>query len=62
MDYIEKAVNKKAVFLDEGEPAPFNDEISHSINTELAESIGFHFTPLKEWIFSLIDFYIQSLI
>lgn len=33
MDYIEKAVNKKAVFLDDGEPAPFNDEISHSINT-----------------------------
>ena len=52
----------KALLLSKsGEPAPYNGEAPYTINTELANSIGFSFTPLHQWIWTLIDHYLKEL-
>ena len=57
-DYIEDHTGKKAIITSDGDKAPFNDIQSHSLNVKKAQDIGFHFTPLSDWLFPLIDFYI----
>ena len=42
-----------------GEAAPYNDEPEYSICTDKAKSLGYRFTELKEWIYELLDYYIQ---
>ena len=59
LDYIEKATGSRAVICDDGDPAPYNGEPDYSINTEKAESLGFSFSDLKDWIYDLIDYYID---
>ena len=41
------------------ENAPYNGEPEYSINTEKAESLGFRFSVRGDWIYELIDYYIQ---
>jgi nucleoside-diphosphate-sugar epimerase len=60
-DYIESKVGKKAVLSQDGEKSPYNVEKDYSINTEIANNLGFYFTPLKMWIYDLIDSYIKEL-
>lgn len=60
-EYVRKKTGKGIILTDSGEAAPFNGENKYSINTDKAKSLGFHFPPLKEWIYDLIDFYIQEL-
>ena len=43
---------------DSGEEAPYNGEPEYSINTEVAERLGFRFSTLKDWIYDLLDYYI----
>ena len=52
-------VTEPTVFLDTGDEAPYNGETEYSINTEKAETLGFQFTNLKDWIYDLIDYYIK---
>lgn len=59
LDYIEKATGSRAVICDDGDPAPYNGEPDYSINTEKAKSLGFSFSDLKDWIYDLIDYYID---
>lgn len=59
LDYLEKETGMSAVINDNGDPAPYNGETEYSINTEKAESLGFTFTDLKEWLYPLLDFYID---
>ena len=59
LDYIEKATGMRAVISKDGEPSPYNGEPDYSINTEKAESLGFRFTDLKDWIYDLLDYYID---
>ncbi len=61
LEYVSKKIGKKYILADDGEPMPYNGETEYSINTDKAESLGFRFTELREWIFNLIDFYIASL-
>lgn len=61
LEYVSKKIGKKYILADDGEPMPYNGETEYSINTDKAESLGFRFTELKEWIFNLIDYYIASL-
>lgn len=58
-DYVEKKTGKSVLLARDGDPAPYNGEQSYTINTERAEGLGFHFTPLREWIYGLIDHYIS---
>ena len=49
----------KAIIDKEGDEAPYNGEPEYSINTEKANALGFQFSPLKDWIYELLDYYIQ---
>lgn len=60
-DYIEQKTGKKAILSSSGEEAPYNSEPEYSINTNRAMNLGFQFTNLKDWIYELIDFYINQM-
>lgn len=57
--YVEEKTGKKAIYSPNGEIAPYNGEVNYSINTGLAKSIGFQFSDLKDWIYDLINKYIE---
>ena len=59
LDYIEKETGFSAVLSDDGDPAPYNGMPEYSINTQKAESLGFEFTDINDWIFGLLDYYID---
>lgn len=59
IDYIEKRTQRRAVLDDAGEPAPYNGEPAYSINTDRAQKLGFRFTRLHDWIYELVDYYIE---
>lgn len=58
LDYVEKKTGTKAVLSDGGDKAPYNGEPEYSINTNKAESLGFSFSSLDDWIYELLDYYI----
>ena len=58
--YVEENTGKHAILSDDGEVAPYNGEPEYSINTEKAGKIGYHFSNLKEWIYQLLDYYIEK--
>ena len=55
IQYVEQKTNKGYVPANNGDIAPYNSIQSHSICVLKAETFGFYFQPLKQWIFSLID-------
>ena len=59
IDYVEKKTGTKAIIDKEGDVAPYNGEPEYSINTEKANALGFRFSELKDWIYELLDYYIQ---
>ena len=61
LDYVEQKIGKKAVLSADGDTAPYNGEPEYSINTDLAASLGFRFSRLHDWIFELLDYYIDIL-
>ena len=58
--YIEKKTGKKAVLKDDGDPAPYNGEPSYSINTERARGLGFEFAKLDDYMYELLDGFIEK--
>lgn len=60
LDYAEKKTGLSPVISEAGDPAPFNGGGSFSLNVEQAEALGYTFTPLKEWIYDLIDHFIET--
>ena len=59
-EYINSKTHKVAILSNNGDKAPYNGEKEYSINIDKAKSLGFLFTPLKNWIYKLIDNYIIS--
>ena len=59
IDYVEKKTGTKAILDKEGDIAPYNGEPEYSINTEKANELGFKFSELQDWIYELLDYYIQ---
>lgn len=59
--YVEEKTGRKALVSEDGEEAPYNGEPEYSINTEKAASLGFEFSTLKDWIYELLDYYIENL-
>ena len=55
VEYIEEKTGKVPILSSEGEAAPYNGPSDYSINTELANRLGFQFSSVKTWIYSLID-------
>ena len=60
LDYVEKQTGRRALLSDDGDKAPYNGEPEYSINTDKAEALGFEFTVLKDWIYELLDHYIEQ--
>ena len=58
--YVEEKTGKCAVLSGNGEEAPYNGEPEYSINTDKAEKMGYHFSNLKDWIYELLDYYIEQ--
>lgn len=61
LDYVEQKTGKKAILSADGDTAPYNGQPEYSINTDLAASLGFRFSRLHDWIFELLDYYIDIL-
>lgn len=59
IDYIEKKTGARAIIDKNGDNAPYNGEPEYSINTEKAKTLGFQFSILRDWIYELLDYYIE---
>ena len=59
IDYVEKKTGTRAILDKNGEIAPYNGEPEYSINTEKANALGFRFSVLHDWIYGLLDYYID---
>lgn len=60
IEYVEKKTGAKAIIDDTGEDAPYNGEPEYSICTDKAKALGYKFSRLKDWIYELLDYYIQA--
>ena len=60
IDYLEEKTGNKAVLSDDGDDAPYNGDPEFSINTDKAKALGFKFTEIHDWIYELLDFYLQE--
>lgn len=60
LDYIYRKTGCQAILDPAGDPAPYNGEPAYSINTDTAAGLGYTFTRLHDWIYDLIDYYIQQ--
>lgn len=61
IQYIEEKTGSKAIISPEGDTAPYNGAPDYSINTRKAEKLGFSFSNLNDWIFELVDYYIDRI-
>lgn len=59
IQYVEEKTHSKAIIVTGGDMAPYNSEPEYSINTKKAEKLGFSFSNLNDWIFDLLDYYIN---
>lgn len=59
IQYVEEKTHSKAIITTGGDMAPYNSEPEYSINTKKAEKLGFSFSNLNDWIFDLLDYYIN---
>jgi hypothetical protein len=60
LDYISKKSGKTPVLTSDGAPAPYNGDITYSFDLGLAESLGFRFSELRDWIFTVVSEYIKE--
>ena len=59
--YVEKKTKIKAIIDRNGMNAPYNGEVEYSINTDKTKMLGFKFSTLKDWIYNLLDYYIDTI-
>ncbi len=45
---------------DTGDSAPYNGTPAHSVDGTVAKEIGYSFTNINDWVFSLIDEFIKN--
>lgn len=60
-DYVTEKTGKRLVISSNGVPAPYNGEKDYSINIDKAETLGFSFAHVKDYMYGLIDSYIESI-
>lgn len=58
--YVESKTGKSLIVDFDGEDAPYNGVEDYYVNTAKSSELGFTFSPLKSWIFKLIDYYIEQ--
>ena len=60
IQYVEKKTGSKAILDEVGEQAPYNGQMDYSVNTDKAKKLGYTFSDVKDWIYDLIDYYIEE--
>ena len=55
LDYIERRTGCRAMLDSAGNAAPYNGEPPYSIQTRRAEALGFKFSDVRAWMFTLLD-------
>lgn len=60
LDYVEKKSGTKAIISGQGEAGPYNGTMEYSINTGRVENLGFYFSHISDWIYDLLDYYIEQ--
>lgn len=58
--YIEYVTGKKAILKQDGVITPYNEMLECTLNTEKARNFGFKFFKIRDYIFKLIDKYLES--
>ncbi|PJJ29249.1 Rossmann-fold NAD(P)-binding domain-containing protein [Lacrimispora celerecrescens] len=58
--YVEEKTGRRTVLSKAGDNGPYNGAPDYSLNTRLASEWKFDFSPLKSWIYDLIDKFIQE--
>lgn len=58
-DYVEGKTGKKPILDHNAEAAPYSSGEAFSLNTRKAIEAGFSFTELDDWIYKLLDYYIN---
>lgn len=53
--YVEEKTGKKAILSEDGDAAPYNGTMENEVDTGLARELGYEFSPLRDWIFDLVD-------
>jgi len=61
IQYVEKNTGKKAIINNEGTVAPLNQSPDFSLDTTLAEKSGFQFKKINDWVYPLLDHWIETL-
>lgn len=59
INYVEQKTGKKAVFSIEGLKGTYNGQKPFSLDISRANNLGYCFTELKDWIYVLLDKYIN---
>lgn len=62
IDYVEMKTGVKAIIDKNGDNAPYNEEPEYIINTEKAKALGFKFSVLHDWIYELLDYYVELML
>ena len=61
ISYVEKKTGQKAILTDDGERAPYNGYCdTNTFNTDKACSTGFVFSHIDDWIYQLLDKYMEE--
>jgi len=60
LDYVEKKTGKRALLCENSIPAPYNGTPAYSINTDKAAALGYEFSHINDFIYSLLDYYIAE--
>ena len=60
LTYVEKKTGRYAILKKNGDPAPYNGTKDNGLSTERANNMGVSFKSVHDWIFQLIDYYIDE--
>lgn len=60
IDYVETKTGKKAILTECDDKAPLNGFTSFSINCDKAKKKGYKCQSLKQWLYPLLDTYIEE--
>lgn len=60
--YVEERTGKPALLAPDGEEGPYNGCESFSLRTDRAETAGYSFSRLEDWLPGLLEHYLQELL
>lgn len=59
LDYVSEKTGKKPILSETGVEAPYNGTMEYSIHTGKAKKLGYDFLNVRDWMFELVDYYIE---